>query len=143
VRGAAVWALSRLVSTSRLRASPPRASPTRLIRSSETNGRKRSRRDVVPAMSTLLCLGLGYTARHYVAAFGARFDRVIGTARTRDRADRMHSVGTVETLVFEGRAVGALQMRLPRAMPCSLGTSDRAADPVLAECFDLLAARQG
>jgi nucleoside-diphosphate-sugar epimerase len=91
-------------------------------------------------MSTLLCLGLGYTARHYVAAFGARFDRVIGTARTRDRADRMHSVGTLETLVFEGRAdrriadaIAACDAVLASAPPTG------AADPVLAECFDLLA----
>jgi nucleoside-diphosphate-sugar epimerase len=91
-------------------------------------------------MSTLLCLGLGYTARHYVAAFGARFDRVIGTARTRDRADRMHSVGAVETLVFEGRAgrriadaIAACDAVLASAPPSG------AADPVLAECFDLLA----
>jgi nucleoside-diphosphate-sugar epimerase len=97
-------------------------------------------RDVVPAMSTLLCLGLGYTASHYVAAFGARFDRVIGTARTRDGADRMHSVGTVETLVFEGRAdrriadaIAACDAVLASAPPTG------AADPVLAECFDLLA----
>jgi nucleoside-diphosphate-sugar epimerase len=90
-------------------------------------------------MSTLLCLGLGYTAHHYVAAFGARFDRVIGTARTRDRADRIHSVGTVETLVFEGRAgrciadaIAASDAVLTSAPPTGAG------DPVLAECFDLL-----
>jgi nucleoside-diphosphate-sugar epimerase len=37
-------------------------------------------------MATLICLGLGYSAAHYVAAFGDRFDRVIGTARTADKA---------------------------------------------------------
>jgi nucleoside-diphosphate-sugar epimerase len=37
-------------------------------------------------MSTLLCLGLGYCARHYVAEFGARFDRIVGTTRTGERA---------------------------------------------------------
>jgi len=30
---------------------------------------------------TLLCLGFGYTAQHYVRRFGGRFERVAGTAR--------------------------------------------------------------
>ncbi|MCC6890567.1 MAG: NAD-dependent epimerase/dehydratase family protein [Hyphomicrobiales bacterium] len=33
-------------------------------------------------MSSLLCLGLGYCARFYVAAFGPRFAQITGTART-------------------------------------------------------------
>jgi nucleoside-diphosphate-sugar epimerase len=33
-------------------------------------------------MSKLVCLGLGYCARHYVAEFGARFERIAGTSRT-------------------------------------------------------------
>ena len=37
-------------------------------------------------MPTLLCIGLGYCARHYVAEFGARFDRIIATTRSEDRA---------------------------------------------------------
>lgn len=32
-------------------------------------------------MATLLCLGLGYCARTYVAEFGARFERIFGTSR--------------------------------------------------------------
>jgi nucleoside-diphosphate-sugar epimerase len=32
-------------------------------------------------MATLLCLGLGYCARTYVAEFGARFERIVGTSR--------------------------------------------------------------
>jgi nucleoside-diphosphate-sugar epimerase len=46
-------------------------------------------------MSTLLCLGLGYCARYYVAEFGARFDRIIGTSRTPKPA------GKVEMLAFD------------------------------------------
>jgi nucleoside-diphosphate-sugar epimerase len=49
-------------------------------------------------MSTLLCLGLGYCARFYVAEFGARFDRVIGTSRTPKLA------GQVEMLPFDATA---------------------------------------
>jgi nucleoside-diphosphate-sugar epimerase len=37
-------------------------------------------------MSTLVCLGLGYCAQHYVREFGSRFDRVVGTTRNADRA---------------------------------------------------------
>lgn len=47
-------------------------------------------------MTTLLCLGLGYCARHYVAEFGSRFDRIIGTSREPKPA------GKVEMLAFDG-----------------------------------------
>jgi nucleoside-diphosphate-sugar epimerase len=46
-------------------------------------------------MSTLLCLGLGYCARFYVAEFGARFGRIIGTSRMPKPA------GHVEMLAFD------------------------------------------
>jgi nucleoside-diphosphate-sugar epimerase len=49
-------------------------------------------------MPTLLCLGLGYCARFYVAEFGARFERVIGTSRTPKPA------GRVEMLAFDAAA---------------------------------------
>ena len=48
-------------------------------------------------MQTLVCLGLGYCASHYVATFGKRFDRVIGTTRTsREATDRG------ELIAFDG-----------------------------------------
>lgn len=37
-------------------------------------------------MITLVCLGLGYCARHYVSEFGSRFERVVGTTRSAQRA---------------------------------------------------------
>ena len=37
-------------------------------------------------MPTLLCIGLGYCARAYVAEFGARFDHIVGTTRNEERA---------------------------------------------------------
>jgi nucleoside-diphosphate-sugar epimerase len=59
-------------------------------------------------MATLVCLGLGYCARHYVGEFGARFDRVIGTTRSAERAaalGRQRMGGrAVEMLIFDGRA---------------------------------------
>ncbi len=47
-------------------------------------------------MTALLCLGLGYCAKHYVADFGARFTRVIGTSRA------PHAAGRVAMLAFDG-----------------------------------------
>ena len=49
-------------------------------------------------MATLLCLGLGYCARFYVAEFGARFERIVGTSRTPKPA------GRVEMLAFDAAA---------------------------------------
>src|SRR5262249_36291526 len=48
--------------------------------------------------TTLLCLGLGYCARYYVAEFGSRFERIIGTSRTPVAA------GRVEMLAFDAAA---------------------------------------
>ena len=57
-------------------------------------------------MTTLVCLGLGYCARHYVSEFGARFHRVVGTTRSADRAAALarERLGgqPVETLPFDG-----------------------------------------
>jgi len=57
-------------------------------------------------MPTLVCLGLGYCVRHYISEFGARFDRVIGTTRSADRAAALarERLGgrPLEMLVFDG-----------------------------------------
>jgi nucleoside-diphosphate-sugar epimerase len=58
-------------------------------------------------MPTLMCLGFGYCARHYVAQLGGRFERIVGTTRTTERASALaaQSFGgrTVEMLVFDGK----------------------------------------
>ncbi|MBM3527480.1 MAG: SDR family oxidoreductase [Alphaproteobacteria bacterium] len=51
-------------------------------------------------MSTLVCLGLGYCARHYVAAFGARFARIVGTSREPPKSGEP----SVTMLAFDGVA---------------------------------------
>jgi len=55
-------------------------------------------------MPTLLCIGLGYCARCYVAEFGAGFDRVVATTRSAERAAALgrESLGgrSVEMLLF-------------------------------------------
>jgi len=81
-------------------------------------------------MSTLLCLGLGYCARHYVAEFGSRFSRIIGTSRSHDSTAASHAV---EMLVFDGThatpelraAIAAADQLLVSAAPGEAG------DPVL------------
>ena len=56
-------------------------------------------------MPTLFCFGLGYCAEHYLAEFGARFDRIAGTVRTRE-SRRNRGVAfwghAVEAFVFGG-----------------------------------------
>ena len=57
-------------------------------------------------MNTLVCLGFGYSAQHYVALHGGRFDRIIGTTRTAanaaERAARRSGGRAVEMMVFDG-----------------------------------------
>ncbi|MPZ36852.1 MAG: NAD-dependent epimerase/dehydratase family protein [Rhizobiales bacterium] len=78
-------------------------------------------------MATLLCLGLGYCARFYVAAFGSRFERVIGTSRTPKPA------GAVEMLAFDA-ASPSDEVRAAVAaathLLISAGPSD-AGDPII------------
>jgi nucleoside-diphosphate-sugar epimerase len=57
-------------------------------------------------VNTLVCLGFGYSAQHYVAAYGKRFDRIVGTTRTIASAQalsaRQYGGGAVEIEVFDG-----------------------------------------
>jgi nucleoside-diphosphate-sugar epimerase len=86
-------------------------------------------------MPTLLCLGLGYCARHYAAEFGGRFDRIIGTSRTPKPA------GKVEMLAFDGDvpsdevldAVSAATHLLISAGP------DENGDPIVGSLGDAIA----
>jgi nucleoside-diphosphate-sugar epimerase len=57
-------------------------------------------------MPTLFCFGLGYSASHYISEFGARFDRIAGTVRTREKAAAIAAARfghhAVEAFVFDG-----------------------------------------
>jgi nucleoside-diphosphate-sugar epimerase len=61
-------------------------------------------------MPTLVCLGLGYCAQRYVAEFGQRFDRIVGTSRSAEDvatlAARRFGSGAVEMHRFDGKTVG-------------------------------------
>jgi nucleoside-diphosphate-sugar epimerase len=95
-------------------------------------GRANAGRDL---MATLVCLGLGYCARYYVAEFGGRFARIIGTTRTADRAETLAAQRfggrAVEMLVFDGNSappelsaaiIGATAL-LISAAPAEIGDS--------------------
>jgi len=92
-------------------------------------------------MSTLICLGLGYCAEHYVGQHGTRFARVVGT--TRD-AGRVHDFAgrNIDMQLFDGATVsdplraaaGAADALLISAAP------DEHGDPVLRALGDALAA---
>lgn len=88
-------------------------------------------------MTALVCLGLGYCARFYVAEFGTRFDRVIGTSRSPDK----QAGAPIEGLIFDGirpspqlrEAISGASALLISAAPGDAG------DPVLAALTDDIA----
>jgi len=89
-------------------------------------------------MPTLICLGLGYSAAHYTAAFGQRFERIIGTARTADRTARLAArpIGPhkPDVLLFDGGAAApALLAAIEHSDSLLISAPPSAAgDPVLA-----------
>jgi nucleoside-diphosphate-sugar epimerase len=95
-------------------------------------------------MTTLLCLGFGYCAEHFIAEFGGKFERVIGTVRGAERAGILNAyqAGTLRALVFDGtQATRELDSAIAAA-DCALISipPDRNGDPVLAACGRALAA---
>ncbi len=88
-------------------------------------------------MSTLACFGFGYCAEHYVAEFGGRFTRIVGTTRTPERATalaaREFGGRKVEMLVFDGVTASAAVIAAARdagALLVSAAPTD-SGDPVL------------
>src|SRR2546423_4728330 len=57
-------------------------------------------------MATLFCFGLGYSAQHFIAEFGGRFDRIAGSVTTREKAAAIAGAGIGghkgEASVFDG-----------------------------------------
>jgi nucleoside-diphosphate-sugar epimerase len=93
-------------------------------------------------MATLLCIGFGYCARHYAAAFGQRHARVIGTARSMEKTAVSPQV---EMLLFDGPpASQPLRSAIADADHLLISTAPgEAGDPVLAVLRgDILAARK-
>jgi nucleoside-diphosphate-sugar epimerase len=98
-------------------------------------------------MVTLVCFGFGYCAEHFIAEFGGKFERVIGTVRRAERAGifNAYQTGTARAVVFDGvvatpeldNAIAAADYALISVPP------DASGDPVLAACGGALAARRG
>jgi nucleoside-diphosphate-sugar epimerase len=89
-------------------------------------------------MNTLLCLGFGYSAQHYAALHGGRFDRIIGTTRSTahaaELAARRFGGHAVEMVVFDGQtAAPALveAVRQASVLLVSISPAD-GVDPTLA-----------
>jgi nucleoside-diphosphate-sugar epimerase len=96
-------------------------------------------------MTTLICLGLGYSAAHYVAAFGQRFDRIVGTARTAERAAQLAArpIGphNPDVLLFDGGTASRELVAAIEQSDCLLISAPpgQAGDPVLARLADAIA----
>lgn len=95
------------------------------------------------AMKTLLCFGFSYTAQHYLAAYGARFEQVWGTVRDQNRAAELtaRAKGNMRALAFGGRSVSDdLEEAVAQAEAILVSIPpDERGDPVLAVCGNLLA----
>jgi nucleoside-diphosphate-sugar epimerase len=89
-------------------------------------------------MPTLVCLGLGYCARHYVGEFGARFDCIIGTTRTAERAAALGGERfggrSVEMIPFDGISASSdLAQAIAQADALLISAAPaKGRDPVLA-----------
>ncbi len=83
-------------------------------------------------MSTLVCIGLGYTAQVFAARVASQGWRVIGTAKSADGAARITSLG-YEALPFDGAASSdALRTALASATHVLVSAPpDAAGDPLL------------
>lgn len=96
-------------------------------------------------MPALFCFGLGYSASHTIAEFGARFDRTAGTVTTREKAAAIAGAGIgghkVEAFVFDGseappQVVAALMDATALLISVPPGESG---DPALAQFADTIA----
>lgn len=89
-------------------------------------------------MTTLVCFGFGYCAQHYVTQHGDRFDRIVGTTRSAERAAdlaaRRYGGHEVEMLEFDGvSASDELKSAVREAQALLISSPPtEAGDPVLA-----------
>ncbi len=94
-------------------------------------------------MSTLICIGLGYSAEHFVAAYDQKFERIFGTMRSTERAAVLNAYdnGRLRALVFGGKtATPALREAIDGADAALVSIpQDEHGDPVLRACGEELA----
>ena len=100
-------------------------------------------------MSVLICFGFGYCAEHFVAEFGDKFERIVGTVRGAERAAVLNAykAGPLEAVVFDGAyAAPELRDTIAQAhhalasIPPGDSIQPGGGDPVLAAFGDDLAA---
>src|SRR5215467_9639946 len=98
-------------------------------------------------MTTLFCAGFGYSARHYAALYGKRFDRVMGTTRSAEYAAMCGSTrsgdSAVEMLIFAGAASPELSSAIADATVLLVSIPPDWAcgyDPVLTHLRDAIVA---
>jgi nucleoside-diphosphate-sugar epimerase len=94
----------------------------------------------------LICFGLGYSAQHFVEIFGQKFDRIVGTVRSAERAAALdaHPSGRLKALIFDGSsATPDLRGAIAEADAALVSVPpDHNGDPVLRACGDALAHAQ-
>ena len=93
-------------------------------------------------MTALICLGLGYSAEHFVKVFGAKFDHIVGTVRSAERVAALTAdAGRLEALVFDGKTATDELRRAIAAADAALISipQDAAGDPVLRAFGDAFA----
>ena len=96
-------------------------------------------------MPVLFCFGLGYSASHFIAEFGGKFDRIAGTVRTREKAAAIAAAGIgghkVEAFVFDGQAAPAVIAAVMDASAVLISVPPHQnSDPVMAHFADSMAA---
>jgi nucleoside-diphosphate-sugar epimerase len=96
-------------------------------------------------MPTLFCFGLGYSASHYISEYGARFDRIAGTVRTREKAAAIAASRfghhAVEAFMFDGSAAApeaTAALMDADAMLVSIPPRE-SGDPALAQFAEIIA----
>jgi len=94
----------------------------------------------------LICFGLGYSAQHFVEIFGQKFDRIVGTVRSAERAATLdaHPSGRLKALIFDGSsATPDLRSIIAEADAALISVPpDENGDPVLRTCGEVLAHAQ-
>jgi nucleoside-diphosphate-sugar epimerase len=94
----------------------------------------------------LICFGLGYSAEHFVGIFGQKFDRIVGTVRSAERAAALNAPpsGRLTTVIFDGGAATPdLRSAVVEADAALVSIPpDENGDPVLRACGDVLASAQ-
>lgn len=94
-------------------------------------------------MPTLVCFGFGYCAEHFIAEFGGKFERIVGTVRGAERAAILNAYqgAAMRVVMFDGMHVSAeLEAAIAAADYALISVPpDANGDPVLGACGAALA----